>query len=217
MSDIIETPDFASMEIGQLRKYAAHMRLAIAKTSTKVDIIEAIERKLNGRVMPEFASEDTKVKPGYAKIIVLEDPMPDAANLPVYVGANGYVATLPRGIPLIVPMRVVRLLNDAKVTRRKQSLSLNADGRESFKETSVTSPSYPYQILDMTPGPELVTSLEAGKQRTAGPKRRYRQLFGRWPRPKELTRAIEQKLISLGDDEILDASTESMLGTDVEA
>lgn len=208
----IETPDFKNMDIGKLRQYASHLRLALAKTDTKEKIVEAIERKLSGKIVPEFANEETKLKPGYARIRILSDPMPGAANLPVYLNCNGYVCMIPRDIDVVVPMRVVRTLNDATVQRRKQALVSDREGREVFKETTVTVPSYPFQILEMKDGQEAMTSLELTKHRTAGPKRRYHQLFGRWPRPAELTRAIEQKLISLGDDEILDASTESLLG-----
>lgn len=218
MSEIIETPDFREMDIGKLRQYASHLRLPLAKTATKAEIIEAIDRKLNGRVAPEFATPESKVKPGYAKIRLLSDPMPGASNLPVYLNANGYVCMIPRDIDVIVPQRVVRVLNDAVVKRKKQSLISDAHGREIFTNTEVTVPSYPFQILEMNPGPEVLTVLEAGRQKTAGPKRRYKQLFGRWPKPRELTRAIEQKLISLGDDEILEPSTEKLLGSgDTEA
>lgn len=210
----IETPNFREMDIGKLRQYASHMRLPLAKTAKKDEIIEAIERKLSGRVIPEFTEEGSTLKPGYARIKLLSDPMPGASNLPVYLNCNGYQCMLPRDVVVTVPMRVVRTLNDAQVKRQKQSLVSDKDGREVFKETTVVVPSYPFQILEMKEGPEPLTALEISRQRTAGPKRRYKQIFGRWPRPRELTRAIEQKLISLNDDEQLDAGTEKLLGTE---
>jgi hypothetical protein len=216
VSEVIEQPNFNEMPIAKLREYAKHMRLPLAKTATKLEIIEAIDRKLNGRAAPEFAMSDSKVKPGYAKIRLLSDPMPGAANYPVFVNANGYVCMIPRDVDVIVPQRVVRVLNDAVVRRKKQALVSDNHGREVFTDTEVVVPSYPFQILEMTPGEEPLTILEKGKLKTIGPKRRYRQMFGRWPRPRELTRAIEQKLISLNDDEVLEASVEKLLGTEVE-
>lgn len=216
MNEVIENPNFNDMSIAKLREYAKHMRLPLAKTATKAEIVEAIDRKLNGRAAPEFATPTSQVKPGYAKIRLLSDPMPGASNLPVYLNANGYVCMIPRDVDVIVPQRVVRVLNDAIVKRKKQSLVSDNYGREIFTTTEVTVPSYPFQVIESNPGPEPLTVFEQGKQKTIGPKRRYRQLFGRWPRPRELTRAIEQKLISLGDDEVLDASTEKLLGTEVE-
>jgi hypothetical protein len=211
---IIETPDFSAMDIAQLRAYASHTRVAVAKTATKKEIIESITRKLNGRVVPEIASEVSQVKPGYAKIKLMNDPMPGASNLPVYLMCNGYQCLIPRDVPVIVPMRVVRTLNDAVATVKKQSLVSDNGGREVFKEVDVKSLSYPFQILEMTPGPEVLTSLEASKLKTVGPRKRYRDLFGHWPKSRELTRAIEQKLISLDDDEHLSESESKLLGTE---
>lgn len=212
MSDAIETPNFREMDIGKLRQYAAHLRLAIAKTAKKDEIIEAIDRKLKGRSVVEIADEGTSLKPGYARIIVLLDPMPGAPNSPVYLNANGYQCTIPRGVECVVPMRVVRVLNDAKVKRLTQQMVVDQHGREVFKDITTVVPSYPFQILEQRAGPEVLTTLELTKQKSAGPKRRYHQMFGRWPKPRELTRAIEQKLISLGDDEILDPSAEKLMG-----
>ncbi len=140
--------------------------------------------------------------------------MPGASNLPIYLNANGYVCMIPRDVDVIVPNRVVRTLNDAKVSRRKQNLVSDNNGREVFKETTVIVPSYPFMVLETKDGPEVLTNLEIVKQRTAGPKRRYHQMFGRWPKPKELTRAIEQKLIKLGDDEELDSSALKLVGVE---
>ena len=202
MSTLIEQPNFADMEIGKLREYAKHMRVALAKTATKVEIVEALERKLNGRTTAMIAGESDRPSPGHAKITVQEDPTPGAGNFPVYINANGYVATIPRGVPVIVPLRVVRLLNDAKVNRRKQIYVAGPDGREVFRESTVNVLSYPFTVHDMNPGPEPLTAHELAKQKAQRPRKRYKDLFGHWPRPGELPRAIEKGLISLedGDD-----------------
>lgn len=207
----IESPNFRDMSIQDLRKYASHMRVAIPKTATKEDIIEALERKLDGRTMPELGGTGNTLKPGYARIRLQEDSTPGANNLPVYVNANGYQATIPRGVEVVVPMRVVRLLNDAKVNRRRQTMVSGSDGIERFKESTVTVPSYPFQVLEMNPGPEPLTSYEMGKKKNMGPRRRYRKLFGRWPKARDLTRAIEQGLIKLEDDEVLGDSEQQLL------
>lgn len=212
MSEPIEAPDFVHMDIAKLRQYAAHLRLPLAKTAKKDEIIEAIDRKLKGRSIVEIADGETSLKPGYARIIVLSDPMPGAPNSPIYLNANGYQCTIPRDVEVVVPLRVVRVLNDAKVKRLKQQMVVDQHGREVFKDVTTVVPSYPFQIIEMKDGPEALTTLEMTKQKSAGPKRRYHQMFGRWPRPRELTRAIEQKLISLNDDETLDPSAEKLLG-----
>lgn len=203
MSNMINTPNFNEMQIGKLREYAKHMRVALSKTATKEEIIDALERKLNGRTTAMLAGAGDRVPPGHAKITVHEDPTPGSANIPVYINANGYVATIPRGVEIIVPMRVVRLLNDAKVNRRKQTYVTGNDGRETFRETTVVVSSYPYTVHDMNPGPEPLTAHELAKQKAQRPRKLYKDLFGHWPRPGELPRAIEKGLISLDDDDSL--------------
>lgn len=210
MSETQLTPDFSSMEIGKLRQYASHLRLAIPKTATKQDIIDSINAKLRDRSTPEIADAGTRPRPGYARIKLLVDPMPGASNLPVYINANGYVCTVPRDVVVDVPMRVVRTLNDAVVLRKKQSVNMQQDGREKFETTESMVPSYPFQVLDMVPGPEVLSSFEERKLRTIKPRRRYRDMFGRWPKPRDLQRAIEQGLISLQDDEELDDVTANL-------
>ncbi len=212
MSDVIETPNFNEMEIGKLRQYASHVRVPLPKTATKADIIKAIEAKLNGKVIPELAGSGSQVRPGYAKIRLLEDSTPGASNIPVYINANGYEATLPRGVDIIVPMRVVRLLNDAVVKRRKQTLTPDASGREIFKESTVLAPSYPFQVLEMVPGPEVMTALEQQKARMVKPRKAYRKLFGRWPQNSaQLHKAIEQGLIKLGEDDEVPVKPEAIV------
>lgn len=211
MSNIIETPDFNEMPIGKLREYASHLKVALAKTDSKDIIIEKLLSKLNGRVVPELATHSSQVKPGYAKIQINEDSQFGAENVPVYINANGYICTIPRGVPVIVPMRVVRVLTDAVAARRRQSVS---EPGKPFKETTVNVLSYPFQVLEMVPGPEQLTQLEESKQRSYGPRFRYAQMFGHWPKPRDLNRAIEKGLIKLENEESLPTSSEAILGED---
>lgn len=201
MNDIASV-NFDEMKISELREYAAHMRIPLAKTATKDEIKEAIRRKLAGRAAPVLANKGSVVPPGHAKIIVNEDPNPGSMQVPVYLNANGYTCTIPRGKEVIVPMRVVRVLQDAKVNRLVQKEVQDQYGRMVFQNTTVTVPSYPFQVLEMTPGPEPLTKHEQQKQRTNGPRRRYAELFGHYPRPADLRRAIEKGLIKLHDDEV---------------
>lgn len=197
----IARPDFDTMPIGKLREYASHMQIALAKTATKQEIKDAILRKLEGKAAPLLAADVNKVPPGHAKIILNEDPTPGAKNYPVVFNINGYVCTIPRGKEVIVPMRVVRALADAKVKRLAQKTTQDQYGREIYQNTVVTVPSYPYQVLEMVPGPEPLTPLEQQKKRTQGPRQRYRAMFGRYPRPAELQRAIERGFIKLEQEE----------------
>lgn len=210
---LIENVNYEELDIGKLRQYASHLRVAIPKTAKKDEIIAAIKHKLAGRVAAKIADETTTLKPGYARIKVLSDPMPGAMNYPIFVNANGYICQIPRDIEVVVPKSVVDVLNDAKVKRFKQVPFQDEHGRETFKNTVVVQPSYPFQVLEIAPGPAPMTNLERTKAKTAGPKRRYREMFGRWPRPKELARAIEQGLITLDiKEEDLGKDTEVVMG-----
>ena len=207
----VETPNLKDLSIAQLREYAKHLRLPLESTATKEDILKIIENKLNGRVVPMLASQNNVIPPGYAKIRVLEDPTPGSANIPVYVNFNGYEATLPRGVDIVVPMRVVRGLNDAAVNRKKQTIAPDSQGREAFRETVVRTPSFPFQVIEVNPGPEVRTAHEQNKLKLQRPREKYRDLFGRWPRGGDLTRAIEKGLIKLGDDDSLPKAESDML------
>ena len=210
MNDIVR-PDFDNMPIAKLREYARHMNIALAKTAKAEEIKEAIIRKLAGRSSAVIAERGTKVPPGHAKIIINEDPTPGSKNYPVYFNINGYQCTIPRGKEVIVPMRVLRALQDAKVKRLTQVAIPDGYGREVYRDTTVTVPSYPYQLLEMTPGEEPLTNHEKQKQKTNGPRARYAALFGRYPRPADLRRAIEKGLIQLQEDEIVEDRSPDMI------
>ena len=210
MNDIVSV-DFDAMKISELREYAAHMRIPLAKTATKEEIKEAIKHKLAGRAAPVLAKQGDKVPPGHAKIIINEDPNPGSMQVPIYLNANGYVCTIPRGKEVIVPMRVVRVLQEAKVNRLVQKEVQDQYGRMVFQNTTVTVPSYPFQVLEVSPGPEPLTILEKQKMRSHGPRKRYAEMFGRYPRPAELRRAIEKGLIKLHDDETIEVPSPDML------
>lgn len=207
----VQNTDLKELTIAQLREYAKHLRVPLERTATKEEILKIIEAKISGRSVPMLASQNNVVPPGYAKIRVLEDPTPGAANIPVYVNFNGYEATLPRGVDIIVPMRVVRGLNDAVVNKKKQVIAPDANGREAFRETVVRTPSYPFQILEVSPGPEVLTPHEQNKLKMQRPREKYRQMFGRWPKAGDLTRAIEKGLIKLEADDSLPQTESAML------
>ena len=208
----ISGPDFSSMTIQQLRQYASHAGVAVPKTANTEDMRKLLNAKLQGKSMPELSTDESVVRPGYSKIIVQEDSTPGAANLPVFVQINGYQATLPRGKEIIVPNRIVRVLQDAKVKRRKQAWVPGPDGREQLRETTVTVPSYPFSVIEMVPGPDALTALEIAKARVLAPRKRYQQMFGHWPKRGELKRAIEQGFIKLdAENESLAASEEKLV------
>lgn len=210
MNDIAR-PDFDSMPIATLREYASHMQIPLARTAKAAEIKAAIIQKLAGRSAVQLASGVKSVPPGHSKIIINEDPTPGSQQIPVYLNCNGYVCTIPRGKEVIVPQRVVRTLLDSKVKRVQQTSKQDEYGRTLFVNQTVTVPSYPFQVLETTPGDEPLTNHEKQKARTNGPRQRYAQMFGHWPRPADLRRAIEKGLISIHENEIIDVGTSAMI------
>lgn len=205
------TPDFNEMPIAKLREYAKHMQIPMSRDAKKEELIDAIKHKLEGRTAAVLAEEGGKVPPGHAKIVINEDPTPGSKNFPIYMNVNGYQCTIPRGKEVIVPQRIVRALADAKVKRRQVQFIPDQYGREFPREVTVTVPSYPYQVLEMTPGEEPLTPAEIRKKVTFGPRKRYAELFGHWPRPAELRRAVEKGLIKIQDDEHINLASDVTL------
>lgn len=203
----LATPDFKKMTLPKLQEYARLQRIPVDKNSTKDELIEAIQRKLAGRVMPQLADKDTDLKPGYSRIRIEEDPSPTAKQIPVYINDNGYEATIPRGVEVIVPNRVVRNLQNATAKRLRQ---VEQDsGPPITKEVRV--PSYPFTVLDRREGPEVLTKREIQAQKKFMPRLRYWQQFGKWPTPRELAYAIQKGFLNLEQGEELDKSTQDLV------
>ncbi len=205
----LATPDFRSMTLPKLKEYAALQRIPVDKNSTKDELVEAILRKLAGRVMPQLADKDTELKPGYDRIRIEEDPNPGAKQIPVYVNDNGYECTIPRGVEVIVPQRVTRNLRNA--TAKKLRQVEQDSGPPITKEVRV--PSYPFQVIESKPGPEILTKRELQARKKFAPRLRYWQQFGKWPRPRELAYALQQGFLTLESNEELDKATHELLTT----
>lgn len=211
---LISGPDFNSMTIQMLRQYASHAGVVVPKTANTEDIRRLLNAKLRDKSMPELADNTSVVRPGYAKIIVHKDGSPGAQNYPVFVQINGYQCTVPRGKEVIVPNRILRVLQDAQVNRT-DSTTDDANLRATAP-TKTRVHSYPFTILEgPVPGPEPLTPLEAAKARVLAPRKRYQQMFGHWPKRGELKRAIEQGFIKLDSEtETLSASEEKLVITE---
>ena len=193
--------NFKDMTLGQLKEVAKHMRVAVSKDASAEEIIEALNKKQRGRAVAEIAQKETGLKPGYARIRIDENQQSNK-QMPVYIFDNGLEITIPRGVEVVVPNRIVELLRNSKVKRRKQIDG--EDGRP--KTTFLEVLQYPFQVLDILHGPNVLTKREIAAERLIGPRRRYRDMFGRWPRPRDMTRAIESGILSLDKDEELPAS-----------
>lgn len=205
----VAAPNFNKMTVGQLKEYAALQRLPVDKNTTKEQLIEMINRKLGERIMPQLSKDTSELKPGYARIRIEEDPNPGAKQIPVYLNDNGYECTIPRGVEVVVPLRVVRNLRNATAKRLRQ---VEQDsGPPITKEVRV--PSYPFTVLESREGPEVYTKREMLARKKFAPRLRYWQQFGRWPKPRELAYALQQGFLTLEASEELDRSVQDLLTT----
>lgn len=198
---VLENPDFSEVEqeledmtIAKLRQFASLQRVAYNKDATKADLIAAIKYRGRGQTLAKIAT-DGAPPPGFCKIRLMKDGGPKSRNLPVYIHINGRTATLPRGYPCLVPFKVVELLRNATHPQliEDASLPFNDPKRISIEN----SPSYPFELLDSTPGPDPWPGNEVGKAASYGPRLKFWKLFGRWPKRGEVHDAIKQGFIKM--------------------
>lgn len=193
--------NFKDMTVGQLKEVAKHMRVAVNKDASAEEIIEALNKKQRGRQVADIVEKGTSLKPGYARIRI-DETQNSNRQIPVYIFDNGLELTIPRGVEVDVPLRIVQHLRNSVVKRRRQ-----VDGEDGRPKTTYLDVlQYPFQIIDMNNGPDFKTKREQSAERLIGPRRRYRDMFGRWPRPRDMTRAIEHGLLTLNPEEELPQS-----------
>ena len=199
--EVLENPDFQEVEeqledmtIAKLRQFASLQRVAFNKDSTKQEIIDAIKYRGRGQTLAKIA-KDGSPPPGFCKIRLMKDGGPKSRNLPVYVHINGRTATIPRGVPCLVPYKVVELLRNSTHPQliEDASLAFNDPKRITIED----SPSYPVELRDATPGPDPWPGNEVGKAASYGPRLKVWKLFGRWPKRGEVHDAIKQGFIKM--------------------
>ena len=208
---VLENPALASQEqdlekmtIAQLRQYASLMRVAVAKDSTKLEILAAIKHRARGQTLVKVSDPNGPPPPGFVKIKILKDSSPRSKNIPVYIHINGRTATLPRGVAINVPEKVVEVL------RNSTHPQLIEDSEKAFNDSKririEASPSYPFEVLDRTPGPDPWPGNEIGKRASYGPREKFWKMFGRWPKRGEVHDAIKQGFIKMEPTEMLTRS-----------
>lgn len=177
------------MDIGQLRKFAAILHLNFPRDAKKADLIKLINDKKRGGDVAIISNVGDRPSPGWARIELHRSNVPGASNRPVFVGVNGYNITIPLGVEVDVPIKVVEALAVAKTTK----LTTDDQGRHSYEHAL----SYPYSVKDINPGPDPRPMNELGRKTSYGPRVAFRDLFGRWPRKDELREAQKQGFIKL--------------------
>lgn len=200
-----------TMTEAALRKYADLQRVPVTKDMTRKEIIAVIKARQKDRATVEIAETGTRPKQGWARIELMKDQSPGASNRPVYVNANGYRCTIPRGVEVDVPLKVVSVLNDSRSMRVSEDPDKPFNDPRRYRKEML--PSYPFQVKDINQGPDPRPGHELGKLAKQGPREEFRQQFGRYPRKDELIQAQKEGFIKLRGD-IMDKPLASMIEED---
>jgi hypothetical protein len=184
--------DLDNLGIAELRKLASTVyRLPLTRDMTADDIrklIKSKEKKGDFAQLAEFNGDAPR--PGWARVIIHKDNNPSSSNRPVYLSINGYRITIPRGVEVDVPIKVVGVLNDAKQRFLKENTSVGTgDPNRFFWEDSH---SYPFSVVNMTSGPDPKPGNEKNREKQMGPRIRFRDKFGYWPKREELREAMRR-------------------------
>lgn len=182
--------DIDSLDIAELRKLASTVyRIVVNRDMTAEDIRSAIRGKQKHTDYAQLSElVGNAPKPGYARILVHKDPTPGASNRPVPVAISGYRITVPRGVEVDVPIKVVGVLNDAKISTLVEDTSLPTGDPNRFKFQ--VAHSYPFSVVSMTPGPDPKPGFEASRAKAMAPRLKYHKKYGIWPKRDDLREAI---------------------------
>lgn len=174
------------MTIQELRKFAALARIPVANTMTKQDIIKAIadKKKTTNKDIATLAEHNgAHPMPGYSRIELHPNTREGESNRPVFFGCNGYNITIPRGIPVDVPTKVLSVIRDTTSTKKVET----EEGSGKWKD--ITTMTYPFNHIETTPGPDPRPGYEVGKMATHGPRADFHEKFGYWPTKEGLREA----------------------------
>ena len=192
-----DTEKLEDLSIQALRKFAALYRITLPRDATKDQIVEIIKEKQNSQDLARVVGPESNGMPGpgWARINIHTDPSPGASNQPVYVNCNGYVVTVPRGVDVEVPIKIIATLNDAAEKRLVENFQEPIESAKRWEYRTVLS--YPFSVVAVTPGADPKPGAEAAKKAAHAPREKFRQLFGRWPRGNEVLEAQKEGFIKL--------------------
>jgi hypothetical protein len=199
------------LSIAQLRKYAALYRIALDRDSTKEDIVRILKAKAakQNLVTVVDKDDDGMPKPGWSRINVSRDPMPGAGNYPIYINVNGYEITVPRGVTVDVPTKVVTTLNDAVEERliANHDVPFNDPNHYTYQKVM----RYPFQVIATTKGPDPRPGFEVQRAIQNKPRLKFKEVFGYWPTRPQLAEAHRDGLLRVNKNILENADIESLL------
>lgn len=183
-SERAQTDAVESLDIAQLRRFAAIMKIPAKRDWSKEDYITAIKAKQESQSLATFVFDSsTAPAPGKARVLIHRDPSPNHKNSPVHVGVNGFIIAVPRGVEVDVWHPFVEALKNAISTELNQTGNENRENPSGiYRDEQRTS--YPFQVLSITPGEFINPHDNRGAHYAA--KKRFFDKFGSWPTDGEL-------------------------------
>lgn len=173
------------LPITELRSKASRQfGIRPSRDHTKEDIINLIVGVASKADFADVAKTD-KPLPGWARIKA--HPVPGRPTFPFYVGVNGYFIWVPYNYEVDVPIKIIKVLDDA-VENRIMTDEFGA-------QTSRLDQSYPYSLLAVTEGPDPRPGFEVARERKLADKRKFAEENGFWPKSKDVEAARNAKML----------------------
>lgn len=177
----------SAMNIAELRKTAKLYGVSLSREMTTEDIKAAIRFKKSRQNISDEADTSKAPAPGRWRIIVHKTSHQGikAGSQPAHVRVNGVSFYMPRNVPVDVPEKVVRALEN--------SFHYEAVERDDGTTAMEAQLTYPFQIITFTPGPDPSPGYEKAKAGYYARREAYRNEFGYFPKNQAQLREAEEK------------------------
>jgi hypothetical protein len=186
-----------ALPIEELRLRALKVyKIPVAPETPKQDIVETIRRGKTG-IDSAFSTTTfgPTVPPGWTKILFFKETHDNAANVPIYFNQTGYKITVPRGLEVLIPNKVVDgalqgTVTESKVLNKEKTRLQGSDVYDTVKTQR-----FPYQILGRTEGPDPRPVGDAARAKRHQPREAFAERFGFWPNKEQLMEAMKDGAI----------------------
>lgn len=219
MSDQFETPVEETnhpqpahrpedMQMHELRRLANSYGIKAQRDWDKDDFVTAINNRRNrNESLVQVVHNTTNTAPaaGHARIIIHNTQT--GSNHPIPVSVNNYVCRIPRDVQVDVPIEVLEALSNSKtpIQVKDPKGGLDREGKPKLVWKDV--PSYPFQLVAITPGiacyPNGTRKVRPYNTAKHDLKLKYREIYGRWPRRAQY-KAFEEKHMERQAERFLD-------------
>lgn len=173
-----------TLPAGTLRKKAeTQFGLKLAASTNKEDIINAIIGQAQRFDFGRINGSD-ELKPGWARIKL--HPPAGRPPSPVWLSVNGRSITIPMNVEVDVPIKYIRVLENAEEIHS----DTDGDGMHVDWESNA---SYPYSVLQTKDGPDPMPGFEVAREKKLAPKRAFYAKHEHWPNKQELQNFLERE------------------------